>query len=58
VVADPLRVTLPPDIPVDAFKVAVGMYRPDTGQRLPALTAAGRAANDEVILPQAATLHR
>jgi hypothetical protein len=34
------------------------MYRPDTGQRLPVLTAAGRAANDEVILPQAATLRR
>jgi uncharacterized membrane protein len=58
VVADPLRVALPPDIPAGTFNVAVGMYRPDTGQRLPVLVAGGRTANDEVILPQAATLHR
>jgi uncharacterized membrane protein len=58
VVADPLRVTLPPDIPAGTFDVTVGMYRPDTGQRLPALTAGGRAANDEIRLPQVATLHR
>jgi hypothetical protein len=58
VVADPLRITLPPDTPSGTFDVAVGMYLPGTGQRLPVLTAGGRAANDEVILPQAATLRR
>jgi len=58
VVADPLRVTLPPDIQPGTFNVAVGMYLPGTGQRLPVLAAGGRAANDEVILPQAVTLRR
>jgi uncharacterized membrane protein len=58
VVADPLRVTLPSDVPPGTFDVAVGMYLPGTGRRLPVLVAGGRAAGDEVILPQVATLRR
>jgi uncharacterized membrane protein len=50
VVADLVRVTLPPDVPADPLEVVVGMYRPDTGQRLPALDADGRPADDRIVL--------
>jgi uncharacterized membrane protein len=55
IVADPVRVTLPPDVLAGRLDVVVGMYRPDTGQRLPVLSADGRPTDDKIILPQAAT---
>ena len=56
VVADPVRVTLPSDISPGPLEVVVGMYHPDTGQRLPVLSADGRPIDDKIVLPQAVTL--
>jgi uncharacterized membrane protein len=56
VVADPVRVSLPLDVPVGPLEVVVGMYRPDTGQRLPALDAQGQPVDDKIILGHTTTL--
>ncbi|MCB0168121.1 MAG: hypothetical protein KDI79_28090, partial [Anaerolineae bacterium] len=37
VVRDVVHLTLPPDLPPDDYKLAVGMYRLDTLERLPLL---------------------
>lgn len=50
VVADPVRVALPPDLPPGPLEVVVGMYLPDTGQRLPALDDQGQAVDDKIEL--------
>jgi len=52
-VADPARVALPPDLPDSPLEVVVGMYRPDTGQRLPVLDGQGQPVDDKVVLGQA-----
>jgi hypothetical protein len=52
VVADPVRVALPADLPAGPLEVRVGMYRPDTGQRLPVLDAGGQPVDDKVVLGQ------
>jgi hypothetical protein len=50
VVADPVRVSLPLDVPTGPLEVVVGMYRPGTGQRLPVLDAQGQPVDDKIIL--------
>ena len=50
VIADPIRVPLPPEFPPDLLEVVVGMYRPDTSQRLPVLNAGGQPVDDKVVL--------
>jgi uncharacterized membrane protein len=50
VVADPIRVPLPPDLPTGRLEVMVGMYRPDTGQRLSVLDDQGQPVDDKVVL--------
>ena len=51
VVADPMRVPLPPDLSGDGpLEVVVGLYRPDTGQRLPVLDDQGQPVGDQVVL--------
>jgi hypothetical protein len=52
VVADPVRVGLDPGPGGGPANVVVGMYRPDTGQRLPVLDAGGRPVDDKVVLGQ------
>ncbi len=53
VVADPIRVPLPPDLSdVVPVEVVVGLYRPDTGQRLPVLDDQGQPVDDKVVLGQ------
>jgi len=52
VVADPVRVGLAPGPGGGPVNVVVGMYRPDTGQRLPVLDAGGRPVGDRVVLGQ------
>jgi uncharacterized membrane protein len=52
VVADPVRVSLPLDVPAGPLQVVVGMYRPDTGQRLPVLDARGQPVDDKIMLGQ------
>ena len=51
VVADPIRVPLPPDLSDDVpLEVVVGVYRPDTGQRLPVLDDQDQPVDDKVVL--------
>ncbi|UCC87584.1 MAG: DUF2079 domain-containing protein [Anaerolineales bacterium] len=50
VIADPVRVPLSSDLPPGSLELAVGLYRPDTGQRLPALDAQGQPLDEKVIL--------
>ena len=50
VIADPMRVPLPAEIPPGPLDLVVGMYRPDTGQRLPVLNAEGQPVGDNVVL--------
>jgi uncharacterized membrane protein len=50
VVADPMRVPLATDLPAGRLEVMVGMYRPDTGQRLPVLDDQGQPVDDKVLL--------
>jgi hypothetical protein len=53
VVADRMQIRLPPDLSDDSpFEVVVGMYRPDTGQRLPVLDDQGQPLDDKVLLRQ------
>jgi uncharacterized membrane protein len=52
VVADPVRVSLPLDLPDGPLQVVAGMYRPDTGQRLPVLDEQGQPVDDKVVLGQ------
>jgi uncharacterized membrane protein len=52
VVADRIQVPLPGIVPPGPLQVLVGMYRPDTGQRLPVLDAQDRPTDDKVLLKQ------
>ncbi len=52
VVIDPVRVPLPTDVLGGPLQVVVGMYRPDTGQRLSVLDARGQPIDDKVLLGQ------
>jgi hypothetical protein len=52
VVADPVRVGLASGLGGGPANVVVGMYRPDTGQRLPVLDAQGQPVDDKVVLGQ------
>ncbi len=52
VVADPVRVPLPLDLPDGPLQVVAGMYRPDTGQRLPVLDEQGQPVDDKVVSGQ------
>lgn len=52
VVADRIQVPLPDPLPAGPLEVLVGMYRPDTGQRLPVLNAQGQPSDDKVLLQQ------
>jgi hypothetical protein len=56
VVADPVRVSLPLDVPTGPLEVVVGMYHPGTGQRLPVLDAQGQPVDDKIILGRTTTL--
>ncbi|MCP5098018.1 MAG: hypothetical protein GY943_20920, partial [Chloroflexi bacterium] len=52
VIADEYSVELPLDAAPGAYSVAVGLYRPQDGLRLPILDAEGnRLADDRIILP-------
>jgi hypothetical protein len=53
VVADPARIPLPPNLSGGVpLEVVVGMYRPDTGQRLPVLDEQNQSVDDRVVLGQ------
>jgi uncharacterized membrane protein len=57
VVADRVQVALPGKLPAGPLQVLVGMYHPDTGQRLPVLDAQGRPTDDKVLLKQISVKH-
>jgi uncharacterized membrane protein len=50
VMVDPLRISVPSEVRPAELEVWVGMYDPNTGQRLPVLDAAGRPVDDKVVL--------
>ncbi len=50
VVADPVRIPLPPEHAREPLEVIVGMYRLDTGQRLPVVDAQGQIVDDKILL--------
>jgi uncharacterized membrane protein len=50
IVADPVRVPLPAQMPDGAWEVRIGMYHADSGQRLPVLDAAGQPVDDKIIV--------
>ncbi len=51
VIADRRRIVLPPDTPPQDLRVAVGLYSPTDGVRLPVYDQAGaRQAEDRVLL--------
>ena len=50
VVADPVRVPLPREMPTGAFDLFIGMYDPVSRERLPVISAAGEVLDDKVVL--------
>ncbi len=49
-IPDTHSISLPPDLPAGEYKLKVGLYAPDTGQRLAATAADGTAPEDKSIL--------
>ncbi|GAB4543522.1 MAG: hypothetical protein Kow0063_36760 [Anaerolineae bacterium] len=51
------RVTpLPDDLPSGDYRLVVGLYRADTGERLPVLDANGASVGDHIVLPSLLTV--
>lgn len=53
VVGDWVSVGLPVDSPAGEYDLVVGVYRPETGERLPRLDAEGRPVDDKIVFPGA-----
>ena len=53
VVADSIRIDLPADAPVQAYDLVVGLYLPETGERLLRLGADGTPVDDKVVFSRA-----
>ena len=51
IVADPHSLAIPPDASPGTYRLAVGLYHPATGQRLPFVDANGAVISDNVTLP-------
>jgi hypothetical protein len=49
VVSDPIILTLA-DVPLGRYRLAVGIYDPETVDRLPAVDAAGRPVPDDRVV--------
>lgn len=58
VVPDEVALTLPPDLAAGEYRVRVGFYRPETGERLPVLSSSGEAGADFVWLDAAIEVRR
>jgi hypothetical protein len=53
VLTDPYTLSLPPDLPEGDYQLEVGMYRPETGERLAAVNGEGqRWLHDKIVLAQ------
>jgi hypothetical protein len=51
VIVDERMVPLPDDLPPGDYRLVVGLYRADTGERLPVLVPLGSVINDGLVLP-------
>jgi len=49
-------VPVPADLPIGRYRLVVGLYRADNGQRLPVLNAAGAPVDGGVALPETVTI--
>ena len=49
-VRDPHRLPLPADIPSGEYRIEVGMYLADTGERLPVTDEQGTTSGDRILL--------
>jgi hypothetical protein len=47
---DPYHLVLPPDTPIGQYRIEIGMYDPNTGNRLPILDAQGWPTQEDRIL--------
>jgi len=56
VVVDERVVPIPDDLPPDDYRLVVGLYQPDTGERLPVLDEAGVPLGDSLTLPLSLTV--
>src|SRR5581483_2296692 len=56
VIADRHQITLGSGLPAGTYQIEVGMYAPDTGQRVPVMDDAGGEIGDHVTLSTAATI--
>jgi len=50
IVPDERRLALPPELPSGSYELRVGLYRPETGERLPLLTASDPLPEDDSLL--------
>jgi hypothetical protein len=51
VIVDERVVPIPDDLPAGDYRLVVGLYNSDTGERLPLFDATGRPADDSLVLP-------
>jgi hypothetical protein len=56
VVADRVQLELPRGMPAGWFDLVIGMYQPDTGQRLPVVDRAGQPVDDKIVLARVVRL--
>ncbi len=50
VIADSHTLSLAPDLPAGEYKIAIGLYDPETGQRVPIVDEDGQVSGDHVII--------
>ncbi len=50
VIADLHTLSLAPDLPAGEYKIAIGLYDPETGQRVPIVDEDGQVSGDNVII--------
>jgi hypothetical protein len=50
-IADSHAITLPPDLPAGEYSMAIGLYDPLTGQRLPILDESDQVTGDHLTVP-------
>jgi len=56
VVIDERAVPIPDDLPPGEYRLVVGLYRADTGERLPLLDTSGASVGDHLALPSLLTV--
>ena len=54
VIADLRTLSLAPDLPAGEYKIAIGLYDPETGQRVPIVDEDGQVSGDHVIISRLA----